>query len=125
MKKIVNALLPPIAWAALIFILSSQSVLPGIEISTLDFIAKKLAHITVYAVLYVLLYRATAILTDTMPANKRQSWLLYVPLFICFAYAISDEFHQSFIPNRFGSMRDVGYDMLGTSIAFLKIYRYI
>jgi len=125
MKKIINALLPPVAWALLIFILSSQSVLPGIEVSTLDFLAKKIAHITVYAVLYVLLYRATAILTDTMPANKRQAWLLYVPLFICFAYAISDEFHQSYVPNRFGSMRDVGYDMLGTSIAFLKVYRYI
>jgi VanZ family protein len=125
MKKIVSALLPPISWAALIFILSSQSVLPGIEISSLDFIAKKLAHMTVYAVLYMLLYRATAILTDTLPNNKRQRWLLYAPLFICFAYAISDELHQSFVPNRFSSMRDVGYDMLGTSIAFLKVYRYI
>lgn len=125
MKKFANALLPPIAWAALIFILSSQSVLPGIEISTLDFIAKKVAHMIVYAVLYVLFYRATAILTDTMPTAKRQYWLLYTPLLFCFAYAVSDEFHQSFVPNRFGSMRDVGYDMLGTSIAFLKIYRYI
>lgn len=125
MKKFANALLPPIAWAALIFILSSQSVLPGIEISTLDFVAKKTAHMIVYAVLYILLYRATAILTDTMPTGKRQQWLLYAPIFLCFAYAISDEIHQSFVPNRFGTVRDVGYDMLGTSIAFLKVYRYI
>lgn len=125
MKKIANAILPPIAWAALIFFLSSQAVLPGIDISTLDFVAKKMAHMIVYGVLYILLYRATAILTDTLPSKNRHHWLLYAPLLLCLTYAISDEIHQTFVPNRSGSIRDVGYDMLGASIAFLKMYRYI
>jgi VanZ family protein len=125
MKKIINALFPPLAWATLIFILSSYSALPGIDVSALDFVVKKLAHMLVYATLYILLYRAVAILSDSLPSEKRQLWLLLLPLLICLIYAVSDEFHQSFVPNRFGSFRDVGYDMLGASIAFLKVYRFI
>lgn len=124
--KLLNALLPPLLWAAVIFFLSSQAVLPGIDLNVLDFIAKKTAHMIVYAVLYMLIYRATLILTESnRSTTKREKILLYIPLLLCFLYAISDELHQSFVPNRFGTFRDVGYDMLGTSIAFLKVYKYI
>jgi VanZ family protein len=121
--RLINAILPPVAWAGFIFFLSSQPVLPGIDISSFDFLLKKTGHMVVYAVLYVLLYRATAIIMNSH--RHRDNWLLFAPLLICFIYAISDELHQSFTPNRYATVRDVGYDMLGTSIAFLKIYRYI
>lgn len=121
--KLLNAVIPPLAWAGLIFLLSAQPVLPGIDVSSLDFILKKTGHMVVYAVLYVLLYRAFAILTTK--SKYRNHWLLYTPILICFVYAISDEIHQSITPNRFPSARDVGYDLFGASIAFLKVHRYI
>lgn len=46
-------------------------------------------------------------------------------LIITFAYALTDEFHQTFIPYRYGTLRDLGYDMLGVLVALLKLYKYI
>lgn len=124
-----NAVLPPIIWAALIFFLSSQPVLPGIEVSSLDFVLKKVGHMVVYAVLYVLTYRGTMILfspaSHSKQTKQKQLLLLIVPIALCLVYAISDEIHQSFTPNRFPSGRDVGYDMFGVFVAYLKIHRYI
>jgi hypothetical protein len=45
-------------WCAFIFFLSSQPHLPGPQDKTWDFIFKKLAHVTVYAVLFRLVYVA-------------------------------------------------------------------
>jgi VanZ family protein len=36
-----------------------------------------------------------------------------IPLFIALAYAITDEFHQSFVRGRHANPRDVAYDFLG------------
>ena len=120
-NKLINAFAPPILWAGLIFIFSSQSVLPGFEESAFDFIFKKTAHIFVYFVLYLLTKRGT-----DMTLNKRSNKLnLYLPIFICLIYAISDELHQSLVPGRYATLRDVGYDMFGVSIAFLRKYNYI
>lgn len=119
-----RAYFPVIAWAGVIFILSAQTVLAGFDASIYDFIFKKLSHMFVYAVLYVLLYRAV---TMTTPAsNHKFSYLqLFLPILIGLLYAMSDEYHQSMVPGRFATLRDVGFDALGMSIAFLRIYRYI
>lgn len=119
-----KAYFPAAAWALTIFLLSSQGSLPGFDISTIDYIFKKSAHMFVYGVLYYLLWRAVQ---KTHPAPEASQstihWLL--PLGMTLLYAISDELHQSFVPYRYGTMRDVGYDMLGASIVFLRQYRYI
>lgn len=126
---LISAVFPPIAWAAIIFFLSSQPVLPGIEVYSFDFILKKTGHMFVYAVLYILLYRSAVILSNPGAfkalTKRRDLFVLLTPILICLIYAISDEIHQSFTPNRFPSARDVGYDMLGVWIAYLKVYKYI
>jgi len=126
---LLNAVLPPIIWAAMIFFLSSQPVLLGIEVSSLDFVLKKVGHMFVYAVLYVLTYRGTTILfssaAQAKQSKRKQLLLLLLPIALCLVYAISDEIHQSFTPNRFPSGRDVGYDMFGVFVSYLKIHRYI
>jgi len=116
---------PPMVWAGIIFFLSSQSSLQSIESSTLDFFFKKLAHITVYAVLFTLLHRGFRLtLTSSAKTNNPHAeWLL--PLVVVFLYAVTDELHQSFVPGRYATTRDVGYDMLGVAIALLRQYRYI
>jgi VanZ family protein len=116
-----NAYLPPALWAGVIFVFSAQSSLHGSELSSVDFIMKKSAHMFVFGVLYLLFHRAFQL---SLPA-KKSSWSWTIPLIICFGYAISDEFHQSMVPGRYASSRDIGYDMLGAAIAWLKIYRYI
>lgn len=115
-----EAYIPLFAWAAVIFFLSSQQTLPGVDISILDFLAKKIGHMTVYAILYILAAKTTFFHTG---AQYKKYW--YIPLIVCFLYAVTDEYHQSFVPNRSPSPRDIGFDMLGTSIMFLKHHRYI
>lgn len=118
----VNGYLPVILWALVIFSFSAQPVLPSIEVSTLDFVFKKFAHMGVYAVLYILLVRAQYL---TFPATK-PSQVYRWPLLICFIYALTDELHQSITGgSRSPSARDVVYDMLGAGIILLRQYKYI
>ena len=43
-------------------------------------------------------------------------WLFFVTLFLGTAYALSDEWHQSFVPNRHASAHDVAADAIGISV---------
>lgn len=99
--------LPVIAWMGLIFYLSHQPDLKsGLE-DWLDFVLRKIAHITEYGILTFLLLRATH--------NKKRA--LLIAALVAFLYAISDEYHQTFIFGRHGTARDVGIDTLGILIA--------
>lgn len=120
-KKLFNyckAYFPVLLWAGLIFTFSAQSSLPGFDVVFYDFIFKKLAHMFVYAVLFFLLFRAV---NAENPGVK--NWK--VPILLTLMYACLDEFHQVFTPNRRPSPIDIGYDMLGASVVFLRMYRYI
>ncbi len=121
-KLWVKAFLPAIVWAIVIFTLSSQPTLPGFESGVFDFILKKSAHMFVYAVLYLLIARGVEMVE---PAKAKKSWLIFLPLLIVLFYAISDEFHQSLVPNRYPTWRDIGYDILGASLMFFRKYKYI
>jgi hypothetical protein len=92
--------LPVVAWAGLIFALSSVPDL-GTGLGGWDLVLRKIAHAAEYAILGALLVRATG-----KPS-------------IAFAlgtlYAISDEIHQSFVPGRLGSPLDVTIDAVGVA----------
>jgi len=123
LKKIANACLPPIIWALVIFVFSAQSMLPGFNLAFNDFILKKVAHLTVYAILYLLIYRSVLILNNQQKLKSTKYYI--IPFLLILVYAGSDEIHQLFVPGRYATLRDVGYDALGGLIAFLRIYRYI
>ncbi len=110
-----SAIIPPIAWALLIFTFSAESALPSASYSALDFIFKKTAHMTVFAVLFWLTNRGFSLLNNSYSLKKH--W--YLPVFICLIYAMSDELHQHFVPDRHATFRDVGYDMLGVFTVYL------
>lgn len=110
--------LPVVAWGGMIYILSSESALPGPESADLDFIFKKLAHIFVYAVLYFLLYRAVNL-------GKKEGRNLVLPLLLAIAYALTDEIHQRFTPGRTSTLRDIGFDFLGMSVVWLRLRGWI
>ncbi len=97
-------------WCALIFFLSSQQRLPGPENVSFDFLIKKTGHVSVYAVLFWLSYTAFSKENFTRPS-------LYAFLF-GIAYALSDEFHQSFVPGRTPMLRDVVIDIFGMIVSF-------
>lgn len=105
----------PIIWAGFIFFLSAQKVLPGFSVSLYDFIFKKGAHMFVYAILYILLFRAYKKTNNTKITKKHY----IVPVFISLIYALADELHQSMVPGRYPTIRDAGYDMLGVLTVLL------
>ena len=96
--------LPVLAWAALIFALSSVPDL-GTGLGGWDLVLRKLAHVAEYAVLGALLVRATG-----------RGGLAFA---LGTLYAASDEFHQAFVPGRMGSPLDVIIDVLGVACGVL------
>jgi VanZ family protein len=105
----------------LIFFFSAQSGLPSPDDYLLDFIFKKSAHMFVFAVFYILVWRGVQ--RSVQPQTQTAGWLL--PMIICLSYAALDELHQSLTPGRSATIRDVGYDALGMIIAAIWWYRYI
>ena len=90
--------LPVVAWAALIFALSSVPDL-GTGLGGWDLVLRKLAHAAEYAVLGALLGRAVG--------------RAGIAFLLGSLYAVSDEVHQAFVPGRMGSPLDVAIDALG------------
>jgi VanZ family protein len=93
-------------------------ICPGISGGTIDLLhlaIRKGAHLTEYAILALLL--RSAIGEPWRQAGKRLSWRITAVAFVLSAiYAASDEFHQSFVPSRSASVRDVLIDMCGAAI---------
>jgi VanZ family protein len=100
--------LPVVAWAALIFALSSIPDL-GTGLGGWDLLLRKIAHAAEYAVLGALLQRALS-----RPG---------LALAIGIAYAVSDELHQFFVPGRTGSPLDVVLDAAGVMVGVALWHR--
>lgn len=67
-----------------------------------------MGHVTEYAILATLLWYA---------CGRRWGWVLL----ICITYASLDEWHQTFVPSRVGSVQDVMIDTLGAGLALLAL----
>ncbi|HKB06815.1 MAG TPA: VanZ family protein [Candidatus Polarisedimenticolia bacterium] len=99
--------LPLFAYLLLIFYLSSLSRIPWAA-SYPDY----LEHAVEYMGLAILAARALNNgLARPMPART-----LVIAFSLCIAYAISDEIHQMFVPNRFADVTDVLSDAVGAGI---------
>jgi VanZ family protein len=96
--------LPVFAWAAVIFAFSSIPSLAS-GLGEWDTVLRKGAHITEYAILGALLYRALGVEA--------------LALAIGIAYAATDELHQHFVRGRHASPIDVAIDAVGLSLGML------
>jgi VanZ family protein len=105
----VGRLAPALLLMGLIFFLSAQSSLPKTE-TDFDIALRKLAHMTEFGLLWLLWLRALRPSTTIHRAA-------FIALGICVAYAISDEFHQSFVADRHPSPFDVAIDTAGMGVA--------
>jgi VanZ family protein len=103
-----SAWLLVLAWAAVIFALSSIPHL-GTGLGTWDTILRKGAHVTEYAIFGLLLTRAIG--------RELPAFLLGV------GYAITDEIHQHFVTGRHSSPIDVAIDSTGVLIGVLVFVR--
>ena len=82
---------------------------------------RKTAHLTEYAVLALLLWRALA----SRAREELCSWRWAeagCALLLVAIYAASDEFHQRFVPSREASVGDVLLDTLGGLLALIFLW---
>ena len=86
---------PPLLLMALIFFLSAQPDLNS-GLGVWDTIGRKLVHMAAYGLLWFLWWRALGYGSRASPRVA-----------ITLAYAISDEYHQTFVHGRHGSPLDV------------------
>lgn len=135
MSKKIKKWVLVLIWMGIIFLFSSQNAdkssennkfivymlnVLGIDINTIlngnaDFIIRKAAHFTEYFILYFLLYNALKEDFYFTPST-------IFALIITFLYASSDELHQSFIPGRGPSFKDVLIDTSGGVLCMIIIY---
>jgi VanZ family protein len=127
---------PPIFWATLIFIGSSDLLsashtsnfvirplhllFPNASESTLaaiHFIFRKLGHFTEYAILAWLSSRA---LRGSSIRLLRSRWF-WISLAVVVVYALFDEFRQSFVPSRTPSIYDSMIDTAGGLAALIIV----
>lgn len=89
------------------------------ESLTTQKIIRKLAHFSIYACMGIcwtnFLY--------SINLSKKQCFV--IAILMCFLFAASDEWHQTFVPGRSGELLDVGLDTLGAMIGTsLMIFFY-
>lgn len=107
MKRFVTYQLPAILWMLVIFLLSSRQRVGVSETYWVNFAIFKTLHVIEYAFLYAMVLRALA---SGTPVAKRKYMIAFV---LTVLYAISDEMHQTFVPTREGTLRDVIIDSIG------------
>jgi VanZ family protein len=101
---------PAIFLCAVIFVMSS---LPGADFSTNkgeNFAIRKVLHVLEYTVLYLAFYRAS-----------KKKFLAFV---LTVVFAISDEWHQTFIPGRTGKIQDILIDSIGAGFGGIILWKF-
>ena len=84
---------------------------------TMHMVTRKAAHFTEYAILGFLAARAFR--TSPTPAIRSRWFLISATIIV--VYALMDEYHQSFVPTRTGSLFDSLIDIAGGLAALLVV----
>ena len=81
----------------------------------LELVIRKAAHMTEYAILFLLSYLAMVKISMSQSRFYNRS----IAVLISLLYACLDEMHQLLVPGRSGRMIDVGIDMAGVLIVLI------
>jgi len=85
-------------------------------LAQIHFVVRKLGHIFEYALLAMLLWRAVRSATNL----RMKKSIVFVAVWLaCGVFAVSDEFHQSFMPSRTAASSDVLIDICGATIGLV------
>lgn len=151
--------LPPLGWMGLIFSASADTssaqhssrlfvpfihwLLPGLAmetIETLHYAFRKCGHLTEFAILALLFWRAIhhtpKNLAAPKPSDANASGLVApkrseggwrwdetgLALTLVFAYAATDEFHQVFVPQRTAMVSDIFIDVIGGALGLFALW---
>jgi VanZ family protein len=114
--KQINAWLPVILWAALIFRFSSGTIPLASAVHWQDFLVKKTGHILLFGALAVLIYRGLR-----MEGVSRKRSAIYAVI-SAILYGATDEYHQMYTQGRESHMRDVFIDGGGATLIILALY---
>lgn len=139
-KNFVRYWVPVIFWLSFIFWMSTGTfssensslviepvlrfLAPTISSQTVELIhgiVRKAGHVIEYLILGLLLFRAFR-----GPSNEpwKWRWASFSVIGVVL-WALSDEFHQSFVPTRTASLVDVGFDAAGGILAqFVSALRF-
>lgn len=130
----------PLAWMSLIFVGSSDSksythssrliepflhwLFPHMtqtHVEAIHHAIRKCCHLTEYAILATLLWRAVRkpVRRDPRPWSWREATIAII---IVFLYASTDEFHQMFVPTRTPMVSDVFIDTSGAVIGMIVLW---
>jgi VanZ family protein len=115
-----------IGYCALIFVFTAMPVfndahsmgfflwsgLPVKLADTIDFIVRKLAHVTLFAGLALV----------ALQTIKPSRWDYVLAWVFATLYGASDEWHQLYVIGRTGSIRDVGINSCGALLILLVLY---
>ena len=129
MRRVLKYWLPVLLWMVFIFIGSTDLMsaehtsrfigpflrwfapdITDATIASVQLVVRKCAHLTEYAILAALLYRAFG---QNIARLGRAAFLAFI---VAALYAALDEFHQSFVASRTGSPWDVLVDCIGAAI---------
>ncbi len=108
MKTLLRSWGPAALWAAFLFFLSSRTHFPGVGNLPVN---DKVAH----GILYLILGGALAWAGRRVPLKHHQAIILLVGIL----FALSDEWHQSFVPGRSSTFGDLLADGGGLLAGFL------
>jgi len=95
--------------------------MPQATVETIHHVFRKCCHLTEYAILAWLVWRAVRrpVKSDPRPWNWVEAGFA---LSVVFAYAAGDELHQVFVPTRTALVSDVFIDSSGGAVALLLLW---
>ena len=112
MKQVIRGWLPALLWMGAIFFVSAQATVPSVP-GRWDLILKKLMHFAAYGALTYLYLRAMR------ESVSRDAPIRIISAGLALLYALGDEYHQTFVPGRNGTLVDVGIDAVGVGTLIL------
>jgi VanZ family protein len=135
MRSFLKYWLPLLVWLGVIFVGSTNLMSaeqtsryivpfllwlkPGMSPQTIWYIlvvVRKCAHVSEYAILALLLWRALR----SVPVLHTKIFVVFGTVLLgCVLFAVSDEFHQTFVRSRTPSVRDVLLDVAGALLGLL------
>jgi len=140
MKTFLKYWLPLLIWLGVIFVDStdlmsaqhtSRFIVPflrwlnpdisWVAIDTIHIVIRKMAHVSEYAILALMLWRA---LCRGAALQTKTPILFGAVLLACTVFAVLDEFHQSFVGSRTSSARDVLLDSAGAFLGALIVMTF-
>jgi VanZ family protein len=109
--------IPALILMAAIFLFSSTPASQLPYFGGIDLLIKKGGHATGYALLALAYYFA-------LPPRLSPLYRGLLAFIMALLFALSDEFHQSFVEGRTSSLRDVGIDSAGAAFALIFALLY-